>query len=190
MRVCIQRYFRMRLSKCRHVQIDSTAKVNYRGIRWHPNAELRIGERTIISGQIVSERDNVRVSIGKNTFIGNSHIFAAEEISVGDDVLIAWGVYLVDHNSHSVRFSGRRDDVDNWYNGTKNWAHVEVKPIRVMRRAWIGFNSIILKGITVGEGAVVGAGSVVTKDVPPYTVVAGNPARVIKELPPEEEEIR
>ena len=51
-----------------------------------------------------------------------------------------------------------------------------------MDDAWIGFNSIILKGVTVGRGAVVGAGSVVTNDVPDHTVVAGNPARVIKKL--------
>jgi galactoside O-acetyltransferase len=60
------------------------------------------------------------------------------------------------------------------------------KPVKIEDKVWIGFNSIILKGVTVGEGAIVGAGSVVTKDVPPYTIVAGNPARIIRELTPEE----
>ena len=55
----------------------------------------------------------------------------------------------------------------------------EVKPVRVCRYAWIGQKSFILKGVTVGEGAVVGANSVVVTDVPPYTVVMGNPARVV-----------
>ena len=60
------------------------------------------------------------------------------------------------------------------------------KPIVIKDKAWIGFNSIILKGVTIGEGAIVGAGSVVTKDVPPYTIVAGNPARIVREIPENE----
>lgn len=60
--------------------------------------------------------------------------------------------------------------------------HLWREPIIIGDDAWIGFNAIILKGVTIGEGAVVGAGAVVTKDVPPYTVVAGNPAGVVKKL--------
>ncbi|MGC8751800.1 DapH/DapD/GlmU-related protein, partial [Hydrotalea sp.] len=62
----------------------------------------------------------------------------------------------------------------------KNWEKVKSSPIKIADKAWIGFNVIILKGVTIGEGAIVGAGSVVTKDVPPYAVVAGNPAKIIK----------
>jgi galactoside O-acetyltransferase len=70
--------------------------------------------------------------------------------------------------------------------GKKVWTHVERQPVTIESKAWIGFNVIILKGVTIGEGAIVGAGSVVTKDVPPYTIVGGNPARVIREIPPDE----
>ncbi|MBK8021791.1 MAG: hypothetical protein IPK19_10285 [Chloroflexi bacterium] len=59
-------------------------------------------------------------------------------------------------------------------------------PIRICDKAWIGFNAVILKGVTIGEGAIVGAGSVVTKDVPAWTVVAGNPARIIREFTEDE----
>jgi len=62
------------------------------------------------------------------------------------------------------------------------------RPVRVGRNVWIGFDACVLPGVTVGEGAVVGARSVVTADVPPYAVVAGNPARVIRQLEPPGEE--
>ncbi len=70
--------------------------------------------------------------------------------------------------------------------GKKDWFTVSRKEINIRDKAWIGFNSIILKGITVREGTIVGAGSVVTKDVPPWTIVAGNPAKIIRGIPEHE----
>lgn len=102
---------------------------------------------------------------------------------MGDDVVISWGVTIVDHNSHSVDAEERLADVTDWKNGHKDWANVTIAPVTIKARAWIGFNAIVLKGVTIGEGAVVAAGAVVTKDVPPYSVAAGNPARVIRTLP-------
>ena len=64
----------------------------------------------------------------------------------------------------------------------KDWKNIEVSPTIIEDDAWIGVNVIILKGLTIGKGAIIGAGSVVTKNVPPMTLVAGNPAKVIKEL--------
>ncbi|MDE6498662.1 MAG: hypothetical protein K2L21_08380 [Muribaculaceae bacterium] len=110
---------------------------------------------------------------------------------VGSNVTIAWGCTIYDHDSHSVDFEERRRDIDDELrdirNGVnfianKNWEVVRSKPIRIEDDAWIGMNCIILKGVTIGEGAIVGAGSVVTRDVPAWTVVAGNPARVVKEI--------
>ncbi|MCC6483663.1 MAG: hypothetical protein IT209_02355 [Armatimonadetes bacterium] len=67
-------------------------------------------------------------------------------------------------------------------NGRKDWSHVKMAPVRICDKAWIGARAIILKGVTIGEGAVIGAGSVVTKDVPAWCVAAGNPARVIRQV--------
>jgi len=110
---------------------------------------------------------------------------AAQQVEIGNDVLIAFGCSIVDHNSHSLDWRVRKNDTGSWIQGLKDWSQVKIAPVRIGDLAWIGFNSIILKGVVIGEGAVIAAGSVVTKDVPPYTVVGGNPARIIREVPRE-----
>ena len=101
----------------------------------------------------------------------------------------------MDHDSHSLDFRERRidiatefDDFKQGRGGTarKNWDTVKKAPIRIGNDVWIGMRSIILKGVTIGDGAVIAAGSVVTRDVPAGTLYGGNPARFIKELPSEE----
>jgi acetyltransferase-like isoleucine patch superfamily enzyme len=139
-----------------------------------------------VETKIVFERSDASVSVGDRTFIGAGTMTVANNIMIGSDVMIAWGVSVSDHNSHSVVFYERRNDVVDWLNGKKNWLTVRCASIKICDKVWIGFNSIILKGVTIGEGAVIGAGSVVTKDVPPWTIVAGNPARIIREIPENE----
>jgi len=173
-----------RLGQNQNIRIHPSAKVNFRAIKLHPNARLEISKGSILECTIISDKDGAVITIGENCFIGCSTLVVAQRITIGNDVLISWGCSIVDHNSHAVDFRLRKDDVRNWYNGHKDWTHVVVKPVWIKDRAWIGFNSIILKGLTIGEGAVVGAGSVVTKDVPDYTIAAGNPARVIREIQP------
>ena len=142
---------------------------------------LRVGAGSLVEGMISFERPDARVSIGARTFM-NGQLAAATEITVGDDVLMAWGVTVVDHDSHSLAFSRRAQDVAMWARGEKDWTHVPTKPVTIGDKAWIGLHAIILKGVTIGEGAVIGAGAVVTRDVPAWTVVAGNPARPIRTL--------
>jgi len=166
-------------SDCR---VADSAKVSYRGLKRSPPSVLRIGSRSIFEGSIISDRTGSTVSIGSDTFIGGSTLVCAERIEIGNDVLISWGCTIVDHNSHAVDWTGRCNDVRDWYAGKKDWANVKVRPVRICDRAWIGFNTIVLAGVTIGEGAVVGCGSVVTKDVPRNCVVAGNPARVIRTM--------
>jgi acetyltransferase-like isoleucine patch superfamily enzyme len=180
---CIAKF---RIRRLPHADISALAKVHYRKINIHANSPLTIGQGSIIESSIITDREGASISIGKNTFIGASTIIGAEKIEIGDDVLIAWGCFIVDHNSHSISWSKRQNDVINWMQGMKNWDNVATAPIKINNRSWIGFNSLILKGVIIGEGSVVGAGSVVTKDVPPYTIVAGNPAKIIREITIEE----
>jgi len=148
---------------------------------------LRIGSNSNIEGSLVMEQKGARISVGTRThFGGGSLLAAAQSIEVGDDVLIAFETLVMDHNSHSVTFQERRMDVQNWINGKKDWSRVAIAPVRISDKAWIGVRAIILKGVTIGEGAIVGAGSLVTGDVPPWTIVAGSPARIIRPLTDEE----
>jgi len=134
----------------------------------------------------VFEKEDAVVSVGDRCFLGKGLISVAESVEIGNDVLISWGVTITDHNAHSVKFSERQSDVEDWRGCNKNWLGVKVRKVVIHDGAWIGFNATILKGVTIGEGAVVGAGSVVSKNVPPFTIVVGNPARAVRELGPDE----
>jgi len=155
-------------------------------IRGGKRCKLVIGHNCIMRCNVVFENENSYLTVGDRCFIGNGLISAAHGIEIGNDVLISWGVTITDHNSHSLKFSERQKDVENWHNDKKDWSGVKTAKVVIQDRVWIGFNAIILKSVTIGEGAIVGAGSVVSKDVPPYTIVAGNPAKIIRELGPDE----
>ncbi len=173
---------KLRLSGRAGVSIAHRTRVAWRRIRFVEGCVLSIGPDSIVEAAIRYDRAGAAVRIGERTFIGASTLVCAEAIEIGDDVLVSWGCTVVDHNSHAIAWHDRRRDVTNWFVGKKDWANVERSVVRIGNRVWIGFNVIVLKGVSIGEGAVVGAGSVVTRDVPPYTVVAGNPARPIREL--------
>ena len=115
-----------------------------------------------------------KIIIGNNVGISGSTITATTTITIGDNTIIGSGCLITDTDSHPILAAER--NLPDWPKYTKS------KPIVIGKNVFIGARSIILKGVTIGDGAVVGAGSVVTKDVPANTIVAGNPARVIKTI--------
>jgi acetyltransferase-like isoleucine patch superfamily enzyme len=151
-----------------------------------------IGSNTMLGCSIIFESDNGTVEIGDNTFINaGTSIISKENIKIGNNVTIAWGCTLYDHNSHSLDYRERQKDItrqnDDYKNGrsfihSKDWSVVKSKPIVIEDNVWIGFDSVILSGVTIGEGAIVGARSVVRENVEPWTVVIGNPAVAVKRL--------
>lgn len=162
-------------------------------IREKRNKEcIEIGINSLLGCNLIFEKDTGFVSIGDRTYIaGGTNIISINNVVIGNDVTIAWGCTIYDHNSHSIYWSERSNDTlqcieDYRQTGNfiqnKDWTNVKSAPIKICDKVWIGFDCTILKGVTIGEGAVIGARSVITKDVPPYTVVAGNPARVVKSL--------
>jgi len=179
-RKLINEAHRLKLARRCTLSIHATAKVSFSSISSRPPSHLNIGEGTIFQGSIAADREGAKVEIGENTFFGMSKIVTASHVIIGNDVLVSWGCTIVDHGSHSTLWEERKNDVKNYYSNIKHWNHVKIANVRICDRAWIGFNSIILPGVTIGEGAVVGCGSVVTKDVEPYTIVGGNPAKLIR----------
>ncbi len=118
------------------------------------------------------------VEIQRGVTIGNqvkisSHSFICEGVTIEDEVFIGHGVMFInDRYPRATNENGRLQTAEDW----------QLIPTHIKRGASIGSNATILCGVTIGEGAMVGAGSVVTKDVPPYAVVAGNPASVIRHI--------
>ncbi|HEU0125676.1 MAG TPA: acyltransferase [Flavobacterium sp.] len=155
---------------------------------------LLVGNNSILDCKVIFESSEGIVKIGNHSYIGSGTIICRTGVEIGNNVFIAWGVYIYDHDSHSLDYRDREQDILNQledyragrnFIASKDWSVVKSKPIKIEDYAWIGMNSIILKGVTIGKGAIVGAGSVVTKDVREWTIVAGNPAKFVKEIPVE-----
>lgn len=150
----------------------------------------RIGDIThpecIVIGHTVSFGDNfylyacndgddiLRIKIGDNCCFGaENHITSSNKIIIGNGLLTGKRVTISDNNHGST-------DMQDLRLPPEERPVVSKGEIIIGDNVWIGENSIILAGVTIGEGAVIAAGSIVTKNVPPYTVVAGNPAKILK----------
>lgn len=127
---------------------------------------------------------NGRIHIGECALLTSPWFLCDSEIIVGAYTMISWSVVLMDSYRVPLEPELRRQELDRVSGSAwrKVGAEVPARPVRIGRDVWIGFESVILPGVTVGDGAIVGARSVVVEDVEPYTVVAGNPARFVKRL--------
>jgi acetyltransferase-like isoleucine patch superfamily enzyme len=119
--------------------------------------------------------DTPLLKIGNNTYIGSrTNISVAKEVTIGNNCYFADDITIRDNDGHPVDFLRRRAN-----------AVVEkqdVKPVSIGNDVWVGAGCFILKGVTVGHRSIIAANAVVTKDVPPDVIVAGNPAHIIKNL--------
>ena len=125
-----------------------------------------------------------RIRIGDFSCIHGAWFICDSEISVGDYALISWNVVFMDSYGVSPDPAERRKQLEALaFDDRRRMPRGALaKPIRIGRNVWIGFDCVVLPGVTIGDGAIVGARSVVTQDVPPFTIVAGNPARVIRQI--------
>lgn len=131
-------------------------------------SRFEIGDRsTIMQGSEIVVARGGRLSIGSGVYVGAyCNIRCSGEITIGDNVRLAQFVSLIDAN-----YSFHRRDVPI--------AETDAERVAIGAGAWLGAQVVVLPGVEIGEGAVVGAGSVVTKSVPPFSIVGGNPARVL-----------
>lgn len=147
--------------------------------------QIQIGDNCLIEGELFINAYGGKIEVGNNTFIGkHSKIWSGSEIKIGNHVQISHNVNIIDTNTHSLHFLQRREEYNDVINvGFITGNHtIPTEPIIIEDDVWISFNATILKGVTIGKGAVIAANAVVTKDVEPFTVVAGNPAVVIKQI--------
>lgn len=130
------------------------------------NAVLNIdGSFDVMSGSTIGIMDGGILSLKSGYMNYGSKIHCFEKISIGEDVKISEGVTIRDSDNHTI-LDGK---------------HQKTKPIIIGDHVWIGINATILKGVTIGNGAIIAAGAVVVHDVPPKAIVAGVPARIIRE---------
>jgi acetyltransferase-like isoleucine patch superfamily enzyme len=160
----------------------------FRSLR--PDA-LHIGRgASVYLGVMFDLGPRARVKIGEFTLMNGSRIVCNSEITIGNYCLISWNTVFMDNWRLPFDSAERRRELEQVPLRNPRHTAVEVpsQPIHIADKVWIGFDSCILPGVSIGEGSVVGARSVVDKDVPPFTVVAGNPARVIRRLDPAQAE--
>ena len=155
----------------RSILIKPDVLYNSRAVEIGNRVYIRKGARLEVLGKVL--KNSPKISIGDNTTIHlYFHCGAAESVVIGKDVMIAGHVYISDHD-HIY---------DHPTLAARNVQDLSSSPVVIEDGVWLGQGCVILKGVNVGKRSVVGANAVVTKDVPPYSVVGGVPARIIKEF--------
>jgi acetyltransferase-like isoleucine patch superfamily enzyme len=161
--------------------LKSTARIrNIHG----DSDKIAVGEHTYVLGELLTFAHGGEIRIGKWCYVGEgSRIWSAASIEIGDRVLISHAVNIFDNLTHPLKAAARHQQVRQIFEqGHPRAVSLDESPVKIGDDAWIGAGAMVLRGVTIGEGGVVAAGAVVTKDVPPYSIVAGNPAVFVREL--------
>jgi acetyltransferase-like isoleucine patch superfamily enzyme len=146
--------------------------------------KISLGEHSVCRAQLYSFLDQGRIEIGDYCFLGqNSKIWALERVTIGNRVMISHNCFIVDNLTHPLGPAERHAQYLGKIGlGKKTETDLQPAPVTIEDDAWLGANAILLPGVHVGRGAVIGAGAVVTSEIPPRVLAVGNPARVVKKL--------
>lgn len=142
------------------------------GDNFHAQADIHWNSFGIIQPNVLNVRTpGAQIIIGNNVGISGSTISSTQSINIGNNVLIGSGCIICDSDAHPISPIDRN-----------NHSKTKSSPIIIEDNVFIGARCIILKGVKIGYGSVIGAGSVVTKNIPPLCIAAGNPVRIIKHI--------
>jgi acetyltransferase-like isoleucine patch superfamily enzyme len=174
----------------RVIGVEMAERVQIQGrpiVSLAPGSRIQIGARCVLCSDsqinalginhpvvLRTLRAGAEIMIGEDTGMSGGAICAAGSIRIGAGCLIGANVTLADTDFHAINPANRR------YN--RNPDEIAVRPIVIEDNVFIGADVFVLKGVTIGRNSVIGAGSVVTRDVPANTIAAGNPARVVKRI--------
>ncbi len=184
----LKRWWRISIPcRLRHYGVIIGKKVTFHGlpiISMTESSTISIGEKAVLASHntftalgvskpciLRTLRKGATITIAQSTGLSGVTLCAAQSIQIGAECLIGADVLIIDTDFHALKPEGRR------YN--KKYEDVGVRPVVIQDNVFIGTRAIILKGVTIGENAVVGAGAVVSQDVPDNCIVAGNPAKII-----------
>ena len=176
-----------------NVVLDETAYVessfSFSLFRSEAPVGVRLGRgASIYLGTMFDVGPQGQVRLGDYALVHGARIICDSQVEIGDYTLVSWNVVIMDTYRTPLSLPERRRELERVPLRVPRRfdAGGPAEPVRIGRNVWIGFDVCVLPGVMIGEGAVVGARSVVIENISPYTVVAGNPARVIRQLDAEE----
>lgn len=179
----VESYPRIKSDKRRYFEtvahLSETANIGVRGdiinLQKDKN-KVSIGRNTVLLGELIVLEQGGYIEIGEFCYISSGvKIWSGEKIIIGNRVMISHNVNIHDQVTHPLDADERHKDFLHIVNKTPmQKVDYRAKPIIIEDDVWVGFNVTILKGVTIGKGSVIGACSLITKDIPPYAVVVSN----------------
>jgi acetyltransferase-like isoleucine patch superfamily enzyme len=148
--------------------------------------KIVVGSHSRIFGELLTFAHGGEIKVGEWCYVGEgTRIWSAASIEIGNRVLISHSANIFDNLTHPLSAKARHEQVKKIFTHGHPWDKLALdeSPIKIGDDVWIGAGAMVMRGVTVGQGGIVAAGAVVTKDVPAFSVVAGNPAVLIRELP-------
>lgn len=169
-----------------HWKFQNPGSRTFTKISLHSGSRLVMFENTMIApGTYLSAGNGNLIEIGPHSYLGHdSQINSRSQVKIGSGCLIGQQVMIIDYDGHPIFHESKNSENLSIKSFGESFAETfggDSAPIEISDNVWVGVRSLILKGVTLGKGSIVGAGSVVTQSVPPNTMVGGNPAKIIRE---------